>query len=119
MRKSRASWERMIVNRKEVAAQGIRFSFEQDGVEVARAYLYLMKNGLHERPFGLMEDVFVNESHRGDGLGSRLVDEVIAAAREANCYKLIATSRDSRPKVHDLYRRIGFEDHGREFRMNF
>ena len=109
----------MIVNRKEATAQGIRFSIERDGVEVARAYLYLMTNDLHERPFGLMEDVFVHESCRGDGLGSSLVDEVIAAAKEANCYKLIATSRDSRPKVHDLYRRIGFEDHGREFRMSF
>jgi len=109
----------VIVNRKGATAQGIRFSVDQNGEEVARAYLYLMTNGLHERPFGLIEDVFVNESHRGDGLGSGLVDEVIAAAREANCYKLIATSRDSRPKVHDLYRRIGFEDHGREFRMNF
>jgi hypothetical protein len=36
----------------------------------------------------------------------------------AGCYMLIATSRHSRPKVHDLYRRLGFEDHGIEFRMD-
>ena len=109
----------MLVRREATAARGIRFSIEREGVEVARAFLYLMTNDLHERPFGLMEDVFVDESHRGDGLGSTLVDEIIAAAKEANCYKLIATSRDSRPKVHGLYRRIGFSDHGREFRMDF
>ena len=66
-----------------------------------------------------MEDVFVAETERGSGLGTTLVNEVVAVAREKGCYKLIATSRDSRPKVHELYRRLGFSDHGREFRINF
>ena len=78
-----------------------------------------MTNDLHAAPFGLLEDVFVDESQRGSGLGTKLVQEVIAAAREAGCYKLIATSRTSRPKAHELYRRLGFENHGVEFRMNF
>ncbi len=109
----------MDVTRETRAAQGIRFSVKRDGTEVARAYLYLMNNDLHDEPFGLMEDVFVDESQRGEGLGTKLVDEVVAAAKEIGCYKLIATSRDARPKVHELYRRLGFADHGREFRMNF
>jgi GNAT superfamily N-acetyltransferase len=109
----------MSTTRKKVAAEGIRFSVSVDGVEVARAYLYLMRNDLHDEPFGLLEDVFVDESQRGSGLGTRLVQEVVAAAKENKCYKLIATSRDSRPKVHELYRRLGFSDHGREFRIDF
>ncbi|MEO0537352.1 MAG: hypothetical protein AAF215_26285 [Cyanobacteria bacterium P01_A01_bin.123] len=36
-----------------------------------------------------------------------------------NCYKLIATSRTSRPKVHDLYQRLGFTQQGFEFRIDF
>ncbi|MDH3420391.1 MAG: GNAT family N-acetyltransferase [Gammaproteobacteria bacterium] len=80
----------MAVNRDATTAQRIRFSIERDGLEVARAYLYLMTNDLYEQPFGLMEDVFVDVSCLGDGLGSGLVDEVIAAVKEANCYKLIA-----------------------------
>ena len=109
----------MDVIRQDQAAEGIRFSVSSNGAEVARAYLYLMHNDLHQEPFGLMEDVFVDESQRGDGLGTKLVNEVVAAAKENGCYKLIATSRDSRPKVHDLYRRLGFSDHGREFRIDF
>jgi GNAT superfamily N-acetyltransferase len=109
----------MNVTRKNIAAKGIRFSVMAGAVEVARAYLYLMHNDLHDEPFGLMEDVFVDESQRGEGFGTRLVSEVVAAAKENKCYKLIATSRDSRPKVHELYRRLGFSDHGREFRINF
>ena len=67
---------------------------------------------------GCLEDVFVDESQRGSGLGTALVKEVIAAARETGCYKLIATSRASRHRVHELYERLGFENYGVEFRMN-
>jgi GNAT superfamily N-acetyltransferase len=77
-----------------------------------------MHNDLHAAPFGLLEDVFVDESARGGGVGTALVRDVIAAAKEAGCYKLIATSRASRPKVHALYERLGFENYGVEFRMN-
>ncbi len=99
-------------------AEGIRFSLTDGAKEVGRAYLYVMRNDLHLAPFGLLEDVYVDESQRGSGLGTKLVEEVVAAAREAGCYKLIATSRTSRPKVHELYRRLGFEDRGIEFRMD-
>ena len=97
----------------------MRFSVSQDGVEIARAYLYLMHNDLHAAPFGLLEDVFVEENARGSGIGSELVKEVLKSAKEKGCYKLIATSRDSRPKVHELYKSLGFQDYGREFRINF
>ena len=110
--------KRTEIAREERPARGIRFSIRNDGAEVARAYLYLMTNDLHEEPFGLLEDVFVAESERGGGLGTLLVNEVIAAAREAGCYKLVATSRASRPKVHELYERLGFAKYGLEFRLN-
>jgi GNAT superfamily N-acetyltransferase len=109
----------MKVDRQDRAAKGIRFSVSVDDGEVARAYLYVMTNDLHEAPFGLLEDVYVDESQRGNGVGSALVKEVVAAAQQAGCYKLIATSRTSRPKVHELYERLGFERHGVEFRIDF
>jgi GNAT superfamily N-acetyltransferase len=97
---------------------GTRFSLQADGIEVARAYLYVMHNDLHNAPFGLLEDVYVDPARRGEGFGSQLVGEVITAARREGCYKLIATSRSSRPRVHELYERIGFENRGLEFRMD-
>ncbi|MEM7406970.1 MAG: GNAT family N-acetyltransferase [Pseudomonadota bacterium] len=108
----------MNIHHTKVVAEGLRFSVSRDGAEVGRAYLYLMMNDLHEEPFGFLEDVFVEESARGDGVGKQLVNEVIAAARTNGCYKLIATSRDARPRVHALYVQLGFADYGREFRMN-
>ena len=109
----------MDFERRQVEASGIRISVDDGGAEVGRAYLYLMGNDLHDRPFGLLEDVYVDKSYRGKGIGSDLVKEVIKLAKEANCYKLIATSRTSRPKVHELYQRLGFTQHGLEFRIDF
>jgi len=66
-----------------------------------------------------MEDVFVEEVLRGQGVGSELVKKVIEEAKQRDCYKLICTSRYEKPKVHELYINLGFKDHGKEFRMDF
>lgn len=108
----------MEIKQKEIGSSGIKFFFEKDGKEIARAYLFMMHNDLHKRPFGLLEDVFVEEEYRGQGIGTQLVKAVLDTAKN-RCYKLICTSRHSRPKVHDLYQRIGFRNHGLEFRMDF
>ena len=80
----------MKIKHNPIAATGIKFSISQDGEEVGRAYLYLMYNGLHDRLFGLMEDVYVDEAVRGEGIGTELVKEIVHKARELNCYKLIS-----------------------------
>lgn len=107
------------IRAKAVEARGIRFSIVEGEQETARAYLYIMHNDLHQEPFALLEDVYVSESQRGKGLGSKIVTQAIAAARKQGCYKLIATSRKSRPQVHQLYLRLGFEQRGVEFRIDF
>lgn len=109
----------MDIKQKTINARGIKFFIEDDGKEVARAFLFIIKNDLHDRPYGLLEDVFVEEAFRGCGLGTNLTKQVIAGARENNCYKLIATSRTARTKVHELYERLGFKNYGLEFRINF
>jgi GNAT superfamily N-acetyltransferase len=109
------------MNEYEVKARGIRFSVSNDGKEVGHAYLYVLKNDLHEVPFGLLEDVWVDEAERSFGLASGLVRAVISRARVEHCYKLVATSRNdgTRQAIHDWYLRLGFQDYGTEFRMNF
>ena len=111
--------ESIEIQAKTVEAKGIKFSLSEAEREIARAYLYIMHNDLHSEPFALLEDVYVAESQRGTGLGTKLVKQAIAKAEELGCYKLIATSRKSRPKVHQLYLKLGFEERGLEFRIDF
>ncbi|MDJ0594688.1 MAG: GNAT family N-acetyltransferase [Pleurocapsa sp. MO_226.B13] len=71
----------MNINTETITAKGIKFSLVENNQEIARAYLYLMHNELHHEPFGLLEDVYVAESQRGKGLGTKLVQQVMQAAR--------------------------------------
>lgn len=108
----------MNFEKGNVEAKGIHISVIDHGVEVGRAYIYVMYNDLHDQPFCLMENVYIDEAYRGKGIGSELVQQVIKLAKEENCYKLIATSRTSRTKIHELYQRLGFTTHGLEFRID-
>ena len=96
----------------------VKVILEHNGDEIARGYLYLIHNDLHKMPYGLIEDVFVNGGHRGKGHGKKIVAQLIAEAKEKNCYKLIGTSRLSRGEAHSFYNGLGFEEYGKEFRMN-
>lgn len=109
----------MTIKQKKIIAGGIKFFIKEGRKEIVRAFLYILKNDLHQRPFGLMEDVLVAEDCRGQGLGTLLIKEIIKAARKNHCYKLIATSRRSRPRVHQLYQKLGFKDYGKEFRIDY
>ena len=107
----------MDIQQKSINASGIKFFVEDNGREVARAYLYILFNQ-HDQPFGFMEDVFVDENYRSQGLGTKLVQELIKAAKQNNCYKLIGASRYERLNVHAWYLRLGFKDWGKEFRLD-
>jgi ribosomal protein S18 acetylase RimI-like enzyme len=62
-------------------------------------------------PTGLrawIEDVVVDESARGRGVGDALNQFALARAREAGCRTVDLTSRPSREAANRLYQRIGF-----------
>ncbi|MFA4830882.1 MAG: GNAT family N-acetyltransferase [Patescibacteria group bacterium] len=107
-----------IKKEKQEKIFAIKFTVEDNGKTAGRAYLYLLYNDLHEEPYGFMEDVYVKEEYRGKGAGKQLVEALIQEAKAQGCYKLLGTSRNSRPKVHKFYERFGFEKWGVEFRMN-
>jgi len=87
--------------------------------QIARAYLYVLTNSLHKEPFGFLEDVFVEDDMRGKGAGTKIVEAAITEAKRLGCYKLIGTSRDSKPEVHRFYEKLGFKKHGIELRIDF
>lgn len=100
-------------------SSGIKFEIKDGKKIIGRAFLYLLKNDLHKEPFGLMEDVFVDEKYRGQGLGSELIKAVIQEAQKRKCYKLIATSRNSKPELQKYYAKFGLKVWGVEYRMDY
>ena len=96
-----------------------RYALIDEKEEIGHVYLYLIENDLHDKPYGLIEDLFIIEEKRGWGLGKELMRHIIEEAREIGCYKLIATSRDEKERVHKFYKELGFKEWGREFRIDF
>ncbi|MEY2431987.1 MAG: hypothetical protein QOC92_1712 [Acidimicrobiaceae bacterium] len=56
-----------------------------------------------------IEDVIVDESARGQGVGEALTQAMIDRARELGCATVDLTSRPTREAANRLYRRMGFE----------
>lgn len=109
----------MKIRRLEEVCTGIKLSIpNKEGAEIAHAYGFILCNSLHDRPWMFIEDVMVDESMRGQGIGKQLIEELKKIAAEKNCYKIIACSRYSRPKVHDFYASLSFSRQGHEFRMD-
>ena len=67
----------METKRQELTSRGIKLSIYCGEDVAGRATLFLMTNDLHPEPFGLLEDVYVNESFRNEGLGTYLVKQII------------------------------------------
>ena len=72
-------------------------------------------------PSGLrarIEDVVVDTSTRGLGVGAALTQAAIESARSANARTLDLTSRPDRDSASRLYERLGFrERHTRTYRL--
>ncbi len=62
-----------------------------------------------------IEDVVTDESARGKGVATALIDEAIRIAKEASARTVDLSSRPSRAAAGVLYERLGFEQ--RETRM--
>jgi len=108
-----------LKKKKENKSYSIKITAEEGEEILGWVYLYVMNNDLHKEPFGFLENVFVEEKYRGRGIGQRLVEEVANVAKKEGCYKLICTSRHEKPEIHAWYKKLGFKDHGKEFRIDF
>ena len=108
----------MQIIEEKIESYGIKFILKDEEKIIGRSYLYILNNDLHVEPFGFIEDVYVDETCRGHGMGTKLINQMIEKASVLGCYKIIMTSRYSNEKVHKLYTHLGFEDRGKEFRLN-
>ena len=109
----------MLITHQETSdIIGIRVACQENGVEVGRVRLYIFKNDAHEKPYGFLECVSVDDAYQGKGYGTALVQEVVHIARARGCYKLVLTSRERNTHIHEWYRKQGFTEWGKEFRMD-
>jgi ribosomal protein S18 acetylase RimI-like enzyme len=56
-----------------------------------------------------IEDVIVEASRNGEGIGRQLIEAMVTRARELGCATVDLTSRPSREAANHLYQSAGFE----------
>lgn len=63
-----------------------------------------------------IEDLVVHKDHRGQQIGSKLVDHVVNYAKEKGCYKTILNCND---EVEPFYQKLGFRSKNKEMSLYF
>jgi GNAT superfamily N-acetyltransferase len=80
--------------------------------------LLIMDNLAHVgTPSGVVEDVVVAASHRGRGIGARMMEYARDYCAARGCYKMALSSNLKRERAHEFYEHLGFQKHGYSFRI--
>jgi GNAT superfamily N-acetyltransferase len=74
-------------------------AFTRDGTQVAYARV-----ATDHATFAWLCDVYVDRDHRGQGLGTRLSEAVVARLRPLGLKRVLLSTLDA----HDVYARVGF-----------
>ena len=88
---------------------------DHDGQVVGLAHLQVTPAIEYDRPAAKIAALAVDESHRGEGIGRALVEEVEREARARGCGLLYLTTAELRSDAHAFYDRIGLEHTGRRY----
>ena len=75
-------------------------------------YMGMLTVGIYQSPTGKkawIEDVVVDETFRGQGIGENLIEFAIQFARQQQVDILTLTSSPARVAANNLYKKIGFQ----------
>jgi ribosomal protein S18 acetylase RimI-like enzyme len=100
----RAALEKIVAS--EVSSMFVaRLTSDPDHIAgVITLLVYRIPSGVH----AVVEDVVVDESARGHGVGAAMLDEAVELARSRGALHVNLTSRSSREAANRLYKRKGF-----------
>lgn len=86
-----------MIHKEKWQGNVIRLSLKDGDKELGRVFLYLIKNDLNDKPYGPLEDLYVEEHARGKGIAKELIKEFLEIAKRE---------------------KAGLVEHGKEFRIN-
>lgn len=92
----------VMENNGQIIASGtlnIEYKFTHDGNKVAH-----------------IEDIIVDQNHRGQGLGKMMVNHLVAEAQNMNCYKVLLSCSNH---LKQFYQNLGFVNKNNEMSIYF
>lgn len=85
------------------------FVLEVNGSVVATTYLNVIPNITRAAsPYAVIENVVVEESLRGTGLGKEIMSATLDVAWGVSCYKAMLMTSSSKLATHAFYKACGF-----------
>jgi GNAT superfamily N-acetyltransferase len=94
----------------------------EEGAVVGSGDLLIAENqsrrqaGDRKYRYATIENIFVDPAYRGQMLGQQIVTRLVEAARCADCYKVVLTTRYER--LVTWYEAQGFSRHGTSMRLD-
>jgi GNAT superfamily N-acetyltransferase len=83
---------------------------EHDDRLVAACVLSVTKNLTRGgRSWAVLENVVTHEDYRGQGFGTRVVEDAVDRARERDCYKVMLLTGSDEEWKHEFYESCGFD----------
>ena len=88
--------------------------WEVDGAVVATTYLNIIPNlSRSVAPYAVVENVVVEASLRGQGVGKQIMAATLQRAWTAGCYKAMLMTGSKRPSTLGFYEACGFDPHAK------
>jgi GNAT superfamily N-acetyltransferase len=69
------------------------------------------------QPYALIENVVTDAAFRGRGFGKRILQAAVAAAWQADCYKVMLMTGSKKPSTLAFYAAAGFEQNKTGFQI--
>jgi ribosomal protein S18 acetylase RimI-like enzyme len=84
---------------------------DENGQVVGTLVVVILPNLAHGgAPYAVVENVVVDGSRRGEGIGRALLREAMERARAAGAYKLSLSANLARERAHRFYRGLGLKE---------
>jgi GNAT superfamily N-acetyltransferase len=101
---------------KPIEAKAERISLQEDEKEVAHICIYYITSDTGEL-YAFLEDIFVEQESRGQGLGTRLIKAAVERAAKQFCSRVVVNSDKHQERLFSLFKKLGFKEKGTEFRI--
>ena len=98
-------WSRLIATNPEIQSAVI----EDDGTVVGFVHFHFQLSSWSHSSHCYLEDLYVDEQFRGQGLATTLIAEVKRAAMEQGCSELFWITRSGNSTARSLYDKLATE----------
>ena len=83
---------------------------EEEGEVVGFAHFTTRLTILHRGPSAVVEEIAVKSSKRGQGIGEKLLSEVVENCKKIGCSEVEVSTENSNEKARAFYKKLGFSD---------